>query len=470
MTSYAAPIEDITEFNSSLFNQPQIYLTQAQANLLYLSKTNNDTSTATLTTFSGEILASKISLSGSGGLYTRYIYSTFNTGSHEIFGAMTTAGTLTIGGTLSTNSIRGVTTFPQRVVVGTTNIYPAIGTANTVIGTTTAGANLGATSASNVIIGSGNIGSALTTGSNNVMLGVSSELGATNVNAITIGNGVSGRGNSGVYIGTSVTSLGSGIRNTLIGSNTITGGTNPSDSVALGYAAGFNGNNSIAIGNTSRVNGTGADNIVIGTNSEILAGTTGVNGIALGNAAKVNANISNSVAIGAGAIASVSNTIVLGRTTETVIIPNRIQFTPATYSFPFASSQQLGYYLKTTGTATGVTSATPTSIVTTSSIPVGVWRIDFSVQNSITAGGTITQAQSYISNTLDGNVGTAVSFTGSILRSHVSEVYATSDVQIITSSLTYQQTTAGVMYLNIVRSYATGTYSFTGELSVTRIA
>ena len=465
MTSYDPPIEDITEFNSSLFNQPQINLTQAQADLLYLSKTKNDTSTATLTTFTNAIRVD-------GNINTRNIFSTFNAGAHELWGALTGASSIVIGGS-GTISIRGVTTFPYpyRVVLGSSfNLYPTLGTTNTVIGVTTA-TNLQATSAENVIIGSSNIGQGLTTGTNNVLIGKGGDISSGNQNIVSIGNGVTCKGNSSVAIGSSIYSNGSGNWNVLIGANAAANNS-PQAGTSIGYQSQISGNNDVSIGNTARCLSSLAtsNNIAIGSNALITAGTTGANSIAIGNGATINTNISNSVAIGVGAVASVDNTIVLGRTTETVIIPNRIQFTPATYSFPFASTQQLGYYLKTTGTATGVTSATPKSIVTTASIPVGVWRIDFSVQNSITAGGTITQAQSYISNTLNGDVGTAVAFTGSVVRSHVSEVYATSDVQIITSSLTYQQSTAGVIYLNIVRSFSTGTYSFTGELSVTRIA
>lgn len=150
----------------------------------------------------------------------------------------------------------------------------------------------------------------------------------------------------------------------------------------------------------------------------------------------------------------------------------RFNHASTTYAFPFSGPTIQGYYLKTTGTGTAVTSATPTTILTTSSIGIGVWRIDFSVQNVVgaTGAGTITQAQSYISTTLNGAVATAVPFTGSILRTHVSEVYGNNDVQIITGNITYNQSTAGVLYLNIVRTFAIGTYSFTGEVGLTRIA
>ena len=55
MSAYNPPIEDITEFNTSLFNQPEDTLSQAEANRLYLSKTSNDTSSASLTTFNGAV-------------------------------------------------------------------------------------------------------------------------------------------------------------------------------------------------------------------------------------------------------------------------------------------------------------------------------------------------------------------------------------------------------------------------------
>ena len=151
---------------------------------------------------------------------------------------------------------------------------------------------------------------------------------------------------------------------------------------------------------------------------------------------------------------------------------NRINWSVTSYNFGSFTSNNLGYYLKATGTSQSVTSATPTTILTTSSIPIGVWRIDFSVQLTVgaTGAGTITQSQSYLSTTLNGAVATAVPFTGSILRSHTSEVYANNDIQVITSSITYNQSTAGVLYLNILRTFGTGTYSFIGEVAITRLA
>lgn len=156
---------------------------------------------------------------------------------------------------------------------------------------------------------------------------------------------------------------------------------------------------------------------------------------------------------------------------------DKIELNPTAYSFPYGGAsgyKYLGHNFKNTGSAfTTLTTGTPKTILTSAvQIPIGVWRVDFSVMNVVgaTGAGTITQAQSYVSRTPDGNVGTAIDATGSVVRSHVSEVYANNDTQVITSSFTLNQSTAGLIYLNIVRSFATGTYSFTGEMSYTRLA
>ena len=55
MASYNPPSENLPTFNSTLFNQPEETLSQAEADKLYLSKTKTDTSTATLTTFDNRV-------------------------------------------------------------------------------------------------------------------------------------------------------------------------------------------------------------------------------------------------------------------------------------------------------------------------------------------------------------------------------------------------------------------------------
>jgi hypothetical protein len=419
MSSYNPPIEDITEFNTSLFNQPEETLSQAEADRLYLSKTKSDISTAGSTTFNGDVnvggmldltsgantseifqstsilfgynlplvIANKnpsghtlfinqnntgvelpiLTLNNTGttrgvivnsdvSLFTRTIKSTnTNSGLHTLFDNMIGSGVLTIGGTASTNSIRGNTTFPQNVTIGTDGV------------------------------------------ANNLSL----------------------KGELRLYDTASPYETYAKISTT----GSITTYESP----------------------TGATPSTGTTHIFKCYN------TAGV--------------LTNS-------LFDITPTTVISRTALT--LTNRLNFSTASpYVFANFTNTQLGYYLKETGSSFSyTTSAIPKTILTTSSIPIGVWRIDFSVQLVVgaTGAGTITQSQSYISPTLDGNIGTAVPFTGSILRSHVSEVYANNDIQVITSNITYQQSTAGVLHLNIVRSFATGTYSFIGEVAITKIA
>ena len=109
--AYSPPIEDITQFNSSLFNQPEETLTQAEANLLYLSKVNSNTSSAPLTTFNnavtigGTVILGQTTITDGQNFNARQILSS-NTGatiSHSLFTNMGIGSTLTIGNSNSTN-------------------------------------------------------------------------------------------------------------------------------------------------------------------------------------------------------------------------------------------------------------------------------------------------------------------------------------------------------------------------------
>ena len=341
MANYNPPIEDIPTFNSSLFNQPEETLSQAEADKLYLSKTKNDTSTASSTIFNNAV-------SVGGNFTTTSIKSaTPASSAHTLFDNMTTGGLVTIGNQSASVALKGAVSVGQYGTAGgTLTLYRKL----------------------NIQDINGNA-----TGFAELVFGSAPELG---IFAISV----------------------------------------PSTLVQTFVRL---------------------YNCAAGSTASILR-------FEVGDVTKIFNPIEAS---------------------------SRLSFTGATYSFPFASSQSLGYYLKTTGTAfTTLTTAVPKTIVSTASIPIGVWRVDFSVINLVTSAGTITQSQTYISTTTDGNIGTAVDFTGSVIRSHVSEVYALNDVQEITGSFTYQQTTAGVLRLNIVKSFGSGAYSFTGEIAITRLA
>lgn len=394
MSAYNQPTESLPSFNNEVFSQPIVNLSQAEADKLYLSKTKNDISTASSTTFNG---------------------------------------TVNVGGMLDLTS--GANTSELSQSGNTLTIANKVPSGSVILTAQTAGGT--------------NQGITLTSG------------GLTMNNFIPL--------NTRIIRSTDTTSVTHSVFD-----NITTG------SLQIGGAAGTNsirGETTF----TQNVNVTGQTlgcreirfndySGIVGNQQQAYLSGTIFDFVAL-----FNNNTYNFYCKNAGGTNQIAAIIIhhAGTTINNILtLASRLNFNVSSYTFPFSSNQSLGYYLKTTGTSQSVTSATPTTILTTSTIPIGVWRIDFSVQLTVgaTGAGTIAQSQSYISTTLNGAVGTAVSFTGSILRSHTSEVYANNDIQVITSSITYNQSTAGVLYLNILRTFASGTYSFIGEVSITRLA
>ena len=111
------------------------------------------------------------------------------------------------------------------------------------------------------------------------------------------------------------------------GSSNTTGGSNS----FFGESAG--GNNTTGINNAffgrdaGVFNTTGANNVVVGFSTG-FGNTTGSNITLIGTFANVGAdNLSNASAIGAGAVVSSSNTVVLGRSADTVQVPGALNVT-----------------------------------------------------------------------------------------------------------------------------------------------
>jgi hypothetical protein len=378
MSAYPAPTEDITEFNTSLFNQSEESLSQAEADLLYLSKTQNDISTASLTTFNGAVSVGG-NITGSSLIQS----NTTSISTNKLFDNLFTGSTLSIGTSSSTNTINGLTNFNNTISLLSGSSLQV----NTINGTI----NTGTKNLYNLLTGTLNIGQATTT-LINVKGPTTFDVDTTFSQNATIGtnagsNNLSIRGEQRFY------------------------------DTASPYS------------NYAKISTTGA---ITNYESPNVASSSHV------------FKCYNSGGTLTSALFDVTSTSNISR--QALTLTNRLNYSNASpYVFANFTNTNLGYYLKETGTGTSVTSATPATILTTASIPIGVWRIDFSVQNVVGAAGagTITSAQSFVSNTLNGNVGTAVAFTGSVVRSHISEVYGNNDVQVITSSFTYQQSTAG---------------------------
>jgi hypothetical protein len=433
MANYDPPTENITSFNTLLFNQPEVQLTRGEADLLYLSKVSTDISTAGSTTFNGAV--------GVGGNITGSSLIQSNTTSPStnlLYNNLFSGSTLTMGTSTSTNTINGSTTFNQ-LIVGSSNLNT-----NTINGN----GNTGTKSFYTGLTGTLNIGQSTTT-LINIKAPTTFDLTTTFSTLIKFTDTFS----------------------------PFTNNTQISQDVLLFNIKNNMTNGTIVLKALNSAGATKSALIIGGASVDVLDELPlKVRQIQSSSTASASHTLFDNMISGGvltiGGTAS-ANTIRGDSTfSQNVIFSGRLNMNASTYSFPFASNLSLGYYLKATGTATSITTATPTSILTTASIPVGVWRIDFSVINVVgaTGAGTITSAQSFVSATNNGAVATAVDFTGSVVRSHISEVYGNNDIQEITSSFTYNQSTAGVLYLNIVRSFSTGTYLFTGELSITRIA
>ena len=180
---------------------------------------------------------------------------------------------------------------------------------------------------------------------------------------------------------------------------------------------------------------------------------TATNKITAGSIMSANYNTPNTIGSTVFCSATTAGTIIIGvsltsgsviignnNTTSTTNILNRINFTGTTsYSFGAYTNTNLGYVSKTTGTpiATPIfSSATPTVMATSPVIPIGVWRVDYAVQNTVgSAGaGTITSAQSYVA-TLAAST-TQLLLMGYLICSYISEVYSNNYVQVIASSFT----------------------------------
>jgi trimeric autotransporter adhesin len=127
--------------------------------------------------------------------------------------------------------------------------------------------------------------------------------------------------------GTRVLSI-DGTSNLFVGTDTGVIFTSSGFNTFIGTRAGRN--NTTGFGNTFVGNGAGPFNSTGGTNSFFgrdsgKGNTTGFNNTIIGHDADVGAgNLSNATAIGAGAVVSTSNTVVLGRSADTVRVPGNL--------------------------------------------------------------------------------------------------------------------------------------------------
>jgi hypothetical protein len=208
----------------------------------------------------------------------------------------------------------------------------------------------------------------ITLGSNNIKLSAESNYYFNNI------SNVSTAGGNNCMVGLNC------------GSAITTGGTN----TGLGY---FDNLKTLTTGNSNTAVGFQSLKVVNTTNNNTALGyssgqsTTGSNNTFIGSGADTSsASASNSTAIGYGATITASNQVVLGTSTEVVVIPNQIGFSYTT--LPTFVSSSIGYTqsftLANLANGTGVRNTTNTSIA----LPVGVYMCTLFYQIDITFGST----------------------------------------------------------------------------------
>jgi len=247
---------------------------------------------------------------------------------------------------------------------------------------------------------------------------VSNDLTSTNdatINGITVGRGadsvatnialgdnalsVSG-GNNNIAIGTDSV-INGGVRGIGIGVEALYNGGGV-DCVAIGYKALHEnpGANNTGVGNQAlnAVNGSGANNTGVGlqagtsntsgsnntyvgyqAGSAGTANTSGANNTFIGYQTKATAaNYTTSTALGAGAEITASNQIVLGTTTETVRYNS---VSPLYTTTPTYTSANIGYReIVGNSSITSIISASVTTLMTSSTLPVGTYIFCCSAQ------------------------------------------------------------------------------------------
>ena len=189
-----------------------------------------------------------------------------------------------------------------------------------------------------------------------VSMGASSVAGGASATAIGASSNAAAADNTAIgasstAFGASTTAIGKsaiaqGASSIAIGNSSVAGNFNNSTAIGVSAAAGNGGTNATAIGYTSAAGG--ASSIAIGANSI----ANGDNSTAIGASATCG-TFTKSTAIGKDATATANNQVVLGTSTETIIIPRITRFLDS----PIIMR-------KADGTQTGVTNATvlfPTS-------------------------------------------------------------------------------------------------------------
>ena len=423
MSIYQTPIENLSQFNSTVFKPTN--LSQIQASSLYLGRVGNPTSVATSTTFTG-------SLTGNNGL-------TITSGTSNLQAVITPAITLN--------------TFP----LGSANGSFYFGAIQTASNSTQFGYPSSNAQASYVVSngayancqGVGSTAVGCYTNCNNatysVALGYNAQVNPGLNNAIAIGSSAVATISNQLVLGAAgTTTYSQSIQNN--GNLNFINSTSSSNTITGVYQLVCDGNYSTSLDKILLYNGgSSALNYSLGVSANTLFITS-----------------PSFIALYSG---GTSTTPILTTQTGLTTISTPIQL-QTTYSAP-ATSLQLGYKVNISGSATALTSTVISQLILIP-VPVGVWSVSYSVSCLATGAGNVT-AQNIVFSASTASI-TALSTTCGQISKHSAETYALNDVYIVSNCFTFQTTSAVNIYLNMVSTFGGGVgATATGFTSLTRI-
>jgi len=470
MATYYPPTEDITEFNTALFTNEPDAISQGQASLLYLSKVNSDTSTAPQTTFTNNVSFTVLPQSSAvpsnlpdlvNKSYTDTTFQTIANMVNYLTTAVASATYQTIAG-MSAYLTTASASATYQTIAGMSAYLTIASASITYLTTASASATY------------------------QTIAGMSAYLTTASASATyqTIANMTNYVDRTG-----SLTETINGFK-TFTNNVKINTATTPSlilEVSATEYSnirqsgSELQFQNRSTLSASTRFSFSGVSQLTIGqglviTQTDVELQTRLLKSVDTAGAHTLFDNMTGgSLTIGGTASTnsirgdtSLPQNVVIGGTAS---IGGIITLTTSSYSFPLPSTQNLGYYYQETGASYNVSNVfNPETIFNTSiTIPVGIWRVDFTIQTTCVAAGTISTAQSYVSTLSNQPISSAVPFLGAIIQTTIPKVFALNEVDLMISSFTYYQTTAGQVRITVARTY-TGTYGIVGAMAFTRIA
>jgi hypothetical protein len=215
------------------------------------------------------------------------------------------------------------------------------------------------------------------------------------INGLTLGKGGGNISSNTVFGYQALNSNTTGGNIVAVGFQSLFLNSTGSDNASFGYQSLFYNTGSLntAVGRAALLeNRSGNNNTAVGYQAGTAgtSNTTGSNNTYIGYQAQANGNnYTKSTALGSGATITASNQVVLGTSTETVVIPNQINFNYT--SNPTLAVGSLGYiYTYSVAQTLGIALGSQVTIASFSNVPVGIYSIYLTMTSFDYATNTIT--------------------------------------------------------------------------------